>query len=461
MFFRKHKRLVSILALILALLMIVPLLISAFSMAAYAQTSDEIMEDINALQEEAEGIQAQIASTKEDIAANEAATQDVVQQKVQIDQQILLTQEQIDNTNAQIQQYSQLIAAKQTELDEAQAAYDDMYETYRLRLRAMEENSTVSYWAILFEATSLSDLLDRIDMITDIAAADQTVLTQLQAAYDAVETERQALEDDKAALAEARTSLEEQEATLDQQREEATALIASLSDENGELLEAYETFEEAEDAMSQELLEMMNAYQEKLAEEEAERIRQEEEAAAAAAAAAAAEEAERQRQEEEAAAAAAAASQSSSTSSSTSSGSTNSNSVSDSGFILPVPAGCATITDAFGMRYHPIKETYSMHSGVDLACSQGTTVSAAKSGTVVAAAYDSSYGNYVTISHSDGTSTLYGHMDTLTVSAGDYVSQGTQIGTVGSTGLSTGPHLHFQIISGGEYVNPMNYVSLY
>jgi murein DD-endopeptidase MepM/ murein hydrolase activator NlpD len=406
------------------------------------------MEDITALQEEAEGIQAQIASTKEDIAANEAATQDVVQQKLQIDQQILLTQDQIANTNAQIQQYSQLIAAKQTELDEAQAAYDAMYETYRLRLRAMEENSTVSYWAILFEATSLSDLLDRIDMITDIAAADQTVLTQLQAAYDAVETERQALEDDKTALADARASLEAQEATLDQQREEATALLASLSDENGALQEAYETFEEAEDAMSQELLEMMNAYQEKLAEEEEERRRQEEEAAAAAAAAAA--EAERQRQEE---AAAAAASQSSSSSSSTS--------VSTSGFILPVPAGSATITDAFGMRYHPIKETYSMHSGVDLACAQGTTVSAAKGGTVVEAAYNSTYGNYVTISHSDGTSTLYGHMDTLTVSAGDYVSQGTQIGTVGSTGLSTGPHLHFQIISGGEYVNPMNYVSLY
>ncbi len=113
------------------------------------------------------------------------------------------------------------------------------------------------------------------------------------------------------------------------------------------------------------------------------------------------------------------------------------------------------------MRYHPIYGYYAMHTGVDLACSLGTTVSAAKSGTVVSVAYSAAYGNYITIAHDDGSSTMYAHLDTTSVSAGTYVSQGQSIGTVGSTGYSTGPHLHFEIIIDGEYVNPMNYVSLY
>jgi murein DD-endopeptidase MepM/ murein hydrolase activator NlpD len=128
------------------------------------------------------------------------------------------------------------------------------------------------------------------------------------------------------------------------------------------------------------------------------------------------------------------------------------------GFLLPLPYYTA-ITDAYGMRYHPIYGYYKMHEGVDLAVGSGTAIYATKSGTVTTAAYDDAYGYYVTINHGDGYSSLYGHMTNYIVSAGDYVTQGQVIGYVGSTGWSTGPHLHFGIYYNGSSVNPMNYVS--
>ena len=101
-----------------------------------------------------------------------------------------------------------------------------------------------------------------------------------------------------------------------------------------------------------------------------------------------------------------------------------------------------------------------MHNGVDLACSSGTPIYASKSGYVTTATYHYAYGNYVTINHMDGFSTLYGHMTYFVVSEGEYVEQGQVIGYVGSTGYSTGPHLHFTIYYDGSTVNPMNYISL-
>ena len=126
--------------------------------------------------------------------------------------------------------------------------------------------------------------------------------------------------------------------------------------------------------------------------------------------------------------------------------------------MYPLPYA-VSITDAFGPRTNPVTGVYSNHTGVDFAAGQGTAIYASKSGTVTTAAYAEAWGYYVTINHGDGYSTLYAHMTNYTVSSGDYVAQGDVIGYVGSTGWSTGPHLHFGIMYNGTYVNPMNYVS--
>ena len=126
-----------------------------------------------------------------------------------------------------------------------------------------------------------------------------------------------------------------------------------------------------------------------------------------------------------------------------------------------LPAGSGVvITSPYGYRYHPIDGAYRFHNGVDLAVAQGTPVYATKSGTVTTATFSSGYGYYVTINHGDGFSSLYGHMTHYTVSSGDYVNQGDLIGYVGSTGYSTGPHLHFTMFYNGATVNPMDYVSI-
>jgi murein DD-endopeptidase MepM/ murein hydrolase activator NlpD len=129
-------------------------------------------------------------------------------------------------------------------------------------------------------------------------------------------------------------------------------------------------------------------------------------------------------------------------------------------FTWPCPSS-TYIASGFGLRIHPIFGTERYHNGVDISANSGASVVAADSGTIAIATYSSSYGNYIMIYHSNGTSTLYAHMSSLAVSAGDTVTKGETIGYVGSTGWSTGPHLHFEIAVNGTRVNPLNYFSNY
>ena len=123
------------------------------------------------------------------------------------------------------------------------------------------------------------------------------------------------------------------------------------------------------------------------------------------------------------------------------------------------PVSGYTLTSAFGNRLHPVLGYYRMHNGIDLACAQGTPIYATRAGKVTAASYQAGgAGYYVSINHLDGFSSVYMHMTHFVVSAGQSVSQGQLIGYVGSTGISTGPHLHFGISYAGSYVNPLAYI---
>ncbi len=125
-------------------------------------------------------------------------------------------------------------------------------------------------------------------------------------------------------------------------------------------------------------------------------------------------------------------------------------------FTWPCP-GYYNITSEFGMRFHPTLKVNKLHTGMDIGAPRGAKVVAANAGTVIRATTNASYGNYVMIDHGGGYTTLYAHMSVLSVSKGDKVTKGQQVGKVGSTGYSTGNHLHFEVLVGGEWVNPMNY----
>ena len=413
------RRLVCIL---LAIVLLGSLVSGALIIMVNAASSKEIEQDLIALREEQAKLKEQSDALQSQINENQQQTQTLVSRKADIDQQMEVSRQTIENLNAQIQQYSLLIAQKQDELDASVAEEQALQQQYKTRLRAMEETGSVSYWSILFKASSFSDLLDRVDMIREIAKSDQLMLEKLAAASEKIESERAGLETQLAGLETAKQELAEQQSALEAQRAESDMLILQMTAEFAALSDEYDAAEAAKDELLEQIKKTETEYFNALSAEEAARL-------------------------------AALNAQNNNKVPVSGSGAS-----SESGFLYPLPYA-VEITSPFGMRHNPVTGKYSSHSGVDFGAGQGTSIYACKSGTVTVAGYAEAWGYYVTINHGDGYSTLYAHMTNYTVSTGDYVAQGDVIGYVGSTGWSTGPHLHLSVLYNGAYVNPMNYVS--
>ena len=415
----------KVLCLVLAVLILGSLVSGALIMTVGAASSKEIEKELVALREEQAELKKQSDALQTSINENQAKTQTLVEKKADIDQQMEMSRQTIENLNEQIQQYSLLIAQKQDELEQTEAEEARLNKQYKTRLRAMEETGKISYWSILFGASSFSDLLDKVNMINEIAESDKLMLQKMAEVAAQIASERADLETQMDELEKAKSDLAEQQTALETQRAESDQLILQMSAES--LSEEYQNYEKLEDEMSAQIKKTETEYFNALSKEEAAR------------------QAELNRQNNNKV---------------PSNGSSNSGSSSSTGgFLYPLPYA-VPITDAYGYRIHPLSGTYKWHNGVDLAAGSGTAIYATKSGTVTSACYNEAYGYMVTINHADGYSSLYGHMTNYIVSAGDYVTQGQTIGYVGSTGWSTGPHLHFTIYYNGADVNPMNYVSM-
>lgn len=434
----KTKRIImGIIAGLLVVSLLFGLVISVFG-----ASSSTIKQQIEDLKKKESAVKEKRSELQSEIKQSEGKELDLVQQKSQIDQQITLVQEEIDIKNDEIRQYNLLIAEKQNELDDAIADKNELDSKYQQRVRAMEENGKISYWSTLFKASSFADMLDRVDMINEIADADVRMLKNLQDAATAIEESREELAAEKLELEQAKTDLSAKEEELGGMREESDKLLNELIKDIDTLRSAEEKYE----AMESELSDQMAAKEKELTAA----IKKEQEAAAAAAAAAAA--------QHNNSGNSGSGNSGSGNSGSGNSGSGNSGggSSSSASFIRPVSGGY--ISSAYGYRYHPISGSYSFHNGVDIAVAAGTPIKAAASGTVTVNSFSYAWGNYVTINHGNGFSTLYAHMTNYIVSYKQYVTQGQVIGYVGSTGYSTGPHLHFTMYYNGSTVNPMNYI---
>ena len=423
---------------------------------ARAESSGQIRDRIDELESQQSAIQGQLSDLAAQQSENWASIEEAVAQKNNIDQQIALLYAQIDNINEQIRSYSVLIAENQAQLDEAERKLAELTEKNKERIRAMEEEGEISYWSVIFKANSFTDLIDRLNMIQEIQEADRRRMAELSAATEAVAAAREQLAAEKAALESTRQELEAAQAELAEKRVEADALLAELNERRGDMADLEAEYLAEKNALCDEIANAEQEYTEALRREEEERRRREEEERRRQ------EEEERRRQEEEAA--------------------KNPKPDEDEeeddtpaetepepepepdpepdyneGWMQPCSYIC--ITSRYGWR------ASGWHNGVDFAANQGTPIYASRSGTVTTAkalinssGYYYSYGNYVVINHHDGFSSLYAHMIYFTVSAGEYVNQGDLIGYVGSTGNSTGNHLHFTIFYNGSSVNPMNYL---
>lgn len=402
--------------IVLCILMVGGLMTSALIIIVSGASSSEIRKELNALEAQASEIAKQSAALEEKLEANASETQTTIEKKTAIDQRISITEAEIQNTNHQIQQYSLLIAEKQSELEDSEDELAKANERYKARLRAMEESGKISYWSILFQANSFSDLLSRIDSIHEVAEADNRMLDEMQLLSDQIAADRQELETELAALEDVKTELADLEATLQTQRAEADELLLELADAYNNLTDEYLANAAREEELQAELIKVQLAYEAALSAEQKAALAQQ-----------------------------------------------NANNIAggggsggSSGFTAPL--SYLTVTCAFGPRIHPLWGTPSNHTGVDLAAGQGTPIYAIASGTVTAAGYSDAYGYNVTIAHGGGFGSMYAHMTHYTVSVGQPVSQGQVIGYVGATGWSTGPHLHFEIYRNGVPVNPMAYI---
>ena len=432
----KRNRLVSILAGIMAAIMLLTLLVGILPVSASAKSSSEIKAEISDLKGDRSDIREQLEDLENKQEANWESIEELVEQKNNIDQQIGLLYEEMDNISEQIRIYSELIAANQEELDEAEAKLAELNERNKERIRAMEEEGEISIWSVIFKARSFTDLIDRLNMMKEIEEADKRRMSELSDAAIAVANARSALETEKAELEESRTALEETEAELDEKRVEADELLAELNADKRELDALEDKWEDEEAELSAQIAAAEVELTKVLKAEEEARKKAEEEAR---------KKAEEERKKQEAA------------NKNPGSGSSGGSSF-VSGESWGRPCSWRKLTSPYGYRTHPTTGQWKFHNGVDLANDKGTPIYAVRSGKVTVATYGSTYGYYVTINHGDGFSSLYAHMTRLVVSKGDTVEKGQLIGYMGSTGRSTGPHLHFSIFYNGSTVNPMNYI---
>ena len=405
---------------ILAGLLALALCLSLMPVSARAASSSEIRQQIKEMKKEAEEAKAELEKIRGQYRENMDDMVDLVEQKDLIDQEIAILNEQVRNINTQIASYSLLIADKQDELDEAQARLVELSQKHKERIQAMEEEGNLSYWEVLFKANSFTDLLDRLNMIQEIAASDKRRMEELSEAAQRVTTAQEELNSEKEELELTRAELDEAQLALNEKRAEADELLLQLI-AKGEEFEAM--IDESEDLQADLMAEIAQAEKDLKAAEYREWL----------------------------------ATYVPPTTRPGNDTTPSPEAPSSSGWVCPVPY--YTLTSPFGMRIHPISGKWKMHNGVDMACAQGTPIYAAKSGKVTTASYQAGgAGYYVSINHGDGFSSIYMHMTHFIVSPGQYVTAGQVIGYVGSTGGSTGPHLHFGISYNGTYVNPMDYI---
>ena len=433
---KNRKRLVSILAGIMAAIMLLTLIIGLIPTPASAYSSSEIRKQINELKKQKSEIEAQIKDVKEQYKENENEIADIVARKNVIDQEIGLLKTQILNINEQISAFNVLIADKQDELDHAEDRYNDLNEQNKERIRAMEEDGSVSYWEVLFKANDFSDFLDRLNMVEEIAASDQRRLKELAEAAQNVEVAQEELANEKADLQLTKAELDETQKQLDGKRKEADDLLM-------ELLAKGEELEQLEKDFLVQKTEFLDAIAAK--EQEYNQAKLEEWLAYMAT-------------YTTVPPATQAPTGGGTTSSNGGTTSGGNNAVSNSTWLRP--CSYVKMTSPFGMRESPTAGASTYHQGVDLAGPEGTPIYATRAGRVTVASYSGSAGYYVSINHLDGYSSIYMHMTNYVVSAGTTVSAGQLIGYMGNTGISTGSHLHFGVSLNGRYINPCGLVPI-
>lgn len=320
-------------------------------------------------------------------------------EKKALDSEIAKVQTEIDKLNSKISESNNKIAAKEQELAVAQQQSQTQYGNYYARAKMMVEKGSVMYLEVLLNSKSFSDLLSRYSVVKQIVRYDSNRLDELKAVESKIAELKKELEGEKANLVALRSNETAQMNALASKRAASQKIIDDLQSDQASYEKALKQQEQAEANARAEIARL-------------------------------------------------AAQSNASVASLPKIGS--------GGMIKPASG---PVTSPYGVRIHPVTGKRKQHTGIDYGAPHGSSILAAAAGTVIVSGYNSGgYGNYVVINHGNGVTSLYAHASALLVSKGQQVTQGQPIARVGSTGMSTGPHLHFEVLINGSHTNPAAYL---
>ena len=399
----------------------------AASLPAYAVSQaeiDDLQKKLDALEQQAQEQQDVI----NDLTSQKAR---FITRKLALDNKIEINRQMIELIGEQIKIYDEIIAEKQAELDKALEKETTQTELLRSRIRAMEENSTYSYANFIFDSSSVTELLSRIGDVNDIMHYDKTLEEEYMAAREDVESIKKSYEEARHEQELLQKELDTKQAELDAQVEAAYTMIADIETLSDDAQAEYDAIAE-EEAKAEETL------------QEAIRKRAAEQA--------------KYNQNNNSNNGGGGNSGGSGGNSGGGGSSGGGSATSLSNLQWPVPS-CTLITSRFGYRVAPTTGASTYHGGLDIGAGMGASIVAAGAGDVIYAGANGGYGNCVMIDHGNGVVTVYAHMSSIGVSYGQYVTAGQYVGAVGSTGVSTGPHCHFEIRINGAQTDPAAYFS--
>ena len=443
---QKQKRITSIICLLLVALMLISLVASAIPTRAYAVTESQIQ----AIQKEKEALSGRVNECRNriDLLKQEKAT--VLEAKSALDEQNRCANEQLNLVAEEIAIYDDLIEEKGKELKKAQDREQEQLERYRTRIRAMEENGSYNILALFLNSRSFGEFLTAMDDMGEIMESDKKLEKQYIEAREETEAVLAEYEKTRDEYEGKQAELKKEQAELEKSIEEAYTELAELEEAINKAIEEYKAAEAAEAAAAASIAGLIAQYNEEIRQRM--------------------EQAQQQQQQQQQQGSADGGSGDSAggngdagTGSGGDSGSTETAPAPSGGtgsLMWPVPSS-TLVTSRFGNRSDPFDGGQRWHSGIDIDGfnKEGWDIVAADGGTVITAGSNSGYGNYVIIDHGNYTQTLYAHMSYIGVGQGSYVSQGQTIGGLGSTGRSTGTHLHYEVFVNGERVDPESYYS--
>lgn len=380
------------------------------ALATYASelTNSVIKEkeqEIDKAKQEKKQLQNSLTDVKKLKEQMEKSKQDLTVYVQELDADLTAIQEKINELNDLITEKEKEIEDKTAELEEAQRVQQEQYEAMKTRIKFMYERGDTIYMELIFSSNSFGDVLNKADYIQMLSEYDRKLLDEYVAHANYVALCKESLEEEKEVLDEAKAAVEKEEASLNELIDAKENEMYKMSSDIKSKEQAIKEYE-ADIAEQNETIKALEAIvaeeRKKLAAEQGRKY--------------------------------------------------------DGGvFAWPAPS-YTRISDDYGNRTHPILGTQQFHNGIDMAAPGGSAILAAYDGKVVAAAYSGSMGNYIMIDHGDSLYTIYMHASALYVSKGQEVNRGDKIAAVGSTGRSTGNHLHFSVRLNGSYVSPWSYL---